>query len=72
MNIIYNFRKSIGVEAGLQYSNKGFQAILEHVNYLTTNPDAPERVRIIYRFNYLDIPLKVNFTFGKRKLKRNI
>jgi hypothetical protein len=82
VNVGYTLTKHISLEAGIQYSNKGFQTTNL---YALTFGDMIDRRRgfvyntnlsssfltsgkIVYRYNYLDVPLKVNFVFGKKKL----
>jgi len=82
LNFIYNFNKNIGIETGIQYSNKGYQTKMQ--DYIpgdiidpkygfidSSNPpgNMPTQLRTIYNDYYIDIPLKVNFIFGKRKIR---
>ena len=61
LNVIFNFKKNIGIETGIQYSNKGYQTKLTDFTYT--------KAKLIYNYYYLDIPLKVNFAFGKKKIR---
>lgn len=70
LNICYNISSFLGVETGLQYSNKGYQT--NELTFVAAQPDPsiPESAKFIYSFHYVDIPVKVNFTVGiKRKMK---
>lgn len=74
MNILFNIKKNISVEAGIQYSNKGYQTKLYEANFITPDgggedPLLPDKLKYIYNYHYMDIPLKANLTFGKNKLR---
>jgi hypothetical protein len=66
INVCINFSKAIGLEAGIQYSNKGYQF---KFNNSTFDPSIPTKGKIIYNDKYIDIPLKINLTLGKRKVQ---
>ena len=65
LNICFNFNKYAGIETGVQYSNKGFQSKIYGNNPTQTNPT----LQYITNYHYIDIPLKANFIFGKRKVR---
>ncbi len=69
LNVCYNIKKSIGIETGIQYSNKGFQTKLDKVVPLVPDPTNPDKFKYIFNYHYLDFPLKVNFTFGENKVR---
>lgn len=80
VNLTYNLNKTIGFEIGLQFSNKGYQTETFNLTFgdqidspggLTNIEDSelPTLAKIIYSYQYLDVPLKANFSFGKRKLR---
>ncbi|MDR2840218.1 MAG: PorT family protein [Paludibacter sp.] len=67
ISLNYNFSSLFGLETGLFFSNKGY----------TSNPNISlhdqfggwiSTGRWLYTLNYIDIPLKANFHFGKRRL----
>lgn len=79
INMIFNLNKNIGIGAGIQYSNKGYQIKLEGSSFgsmidprrgFTGNPSGATltSVKFMYNHHYIDIPLKVNFSFGKKKI----
>jgi hypothetical protein len=74
INACYIITKHISVDLGVQYSNKGYQTA-ENALTFGTPPrrgfvyNFPTSGKIVYRYNYIDIPLKVNFVFGKKKLR---
>jgi hypothetical protein len=73
INVCYILTKHISLDLGLQYSNKGYQTKNETLIYPTPGSAAtynlPTSGRFVYRYNYIDIPLKANFVFGKKKLR---
>lgn len=68
LNVGYDFKSWVGIESGLQYSNKGYQRKKE-VLYLPYPSSYTSTIHQRYDFHYLDIPLKVNFTVGKKKVR---
>ena len=64
VNLLYYLKDNINIESGLQYSNKGYRSIS---NYTYTHDSG--KYEIIDSWYYVDIPLKVNICFGKKKLK---
>lgn len=69
LNAVCNFNKRVGLETGLHYSNKGFQTKMIDLNYFEPDPLAPTKAKFIYNLNFIDVPLKANFTFGSRKIR---
>jgi len=69
LNVCYNFTNLIGIETGVQYSNKGYQTKMQDLIWGQPDPSLPTKAKFIYNDNYIDIPLKVNFTFGKKKFR---
>ncbi len=68
-DICLNISKNIGLEMGIQYSNKGFQTKKMELSFWTPEPNAPTKIAHRYNYHYLDIPLKANFTLGKKKVR---
>ena len=80
LNFIFNLREKIGIEIGVQYSNKGYQTKMQDLTFgsmidprrgfiYTSSGPTPTRGKFIYNDYYLDIPLKLNFIFGKNKIR---
>ena len=80
LNIYYKISKCTGFEAGVQYSNKGYQSKTDDLTfgdlidprygfvYATIQGPVPTTARFIENYNYLDIPLRAIFSLGKKKL----
>lgn len=69
VNILYNIKNYFSIETGIQYSNKGYQTKDVELTSTEPDPNVPEKVKTIYNFHYLDIPLKTNFIFGENKIR---
>jgi hypothetical protein len=66
----YNISPRTGFEIGVMYSNKGYQDKKMEYSMITSTGDyvVLGKYKSVFTFNYIDIPLKVNFTFGQRKV----
>lgn len=69
LNVCFNINRFLGIETGLQYSNKGYQTEKIDLIFGQPDPSLPEHLKYIDDFHYVDIPLKVNFTAGKKKVR---
>ncbi|MES2621388.1 MAG: porin family protein [Bacteroidota bacterium] len=69
LNVCFNIKKFVGLETGIQYSNKGYQTKMEHLIYAQPEPGFPNKAKFIYNFHCIDIPVKANFTIGKKKVR---
>lgn len=68
ISIISNVSKLFGIEIGIQYSNKGYQT-KKPILIMMPEPWFPYERNVTYEYEYLDIPLKANFTFGENRLR---
>ncbi|MGB3948391.1 MAG: outer membrane beta-barrel protein [Bacteroidia bacterium] len=76
-SICYSVSNHVGFETGLQYSNKGEKFVNSNLTFgdaidprrgfTYTNGSAPTKIKLIYNYNYIDVPLRTIFTFGNRK-----
>ena len=69
LNVCFNFSKTVAFETGIQYSNKGYQLKGQHLVFATIDPNDPVKVSWVYTYQYIGIPLKAKFSFGKGKLR---
>ena len=69
LNVCFNIKKFVSLEAGIQYSNKGYRTKFLDLVFEQPDPSLPEKVKMIYSYHYIDIPVKVNFTIGKKKVR---
>lgn len=68
-NACYNFNKLVGIEAGIHYSNKGYQTVLRELFFGMPGSSAPVKSKSVYNIQYIDIPVKANFTFGTKPMR---
>jgi hypothetical protein len=64
----YNFTNVIGLETAIQYSLKGYKTDDFVIFSPFPEPNLPESIQINYNYNFIDIPVKVNFSIGKKKV----
>jgi len=67
LNVYYQFKNWFSIETGIQFSRKGYQTIPILTKY-NHNQDAEIATNYLY-FDYLDLPLRVNFTSSKSKVQ---
>ena len=68
LNVCYNFTKTIGLETGIHYTEKGFQTKKLDIVGNQPDPSLPNNIKFIYNFFYIDIPLKANIMFGRKRI----
>lgn len=68
INICFNFSQLIGFEAGLQFSNKGYQTQTLEIFFFAPEPNLPTKVKFVHSYQYIGIPLKAKFSLTKGKL----
>ena len=81
VSIAYHITDHFSIESGIEHSNKGFKTKKQKLTFgeiIDPNrrpgfgdPDlsASTEVRTIYNYDYIGIPIKLNYTAGKGKLK---
>jgi hypothetical protein len=69
LSMLYQLNKRFSLETGLQFSDKGEK--LKEVTLIWGQPDPslPIKSTFIYHYNYLDIPIKVNYNISTSRLK---
>jgi len=70
-NVCYFFKKHFSIETGINYSNRGYRT-KDFSDFTTNDPNdplIPTKIKYIYNYNFIDIPLKANFILGKKKLR---
>jgi hypothetical protein len=65
LNICFPGSKFISLETGIQYSSKGYQTKNYDVTFSQPDPLAPVKVKYIYSYQYIGIPLRAKRSFGK-------
>ncbi len=69
LHLGYNFNERFGFQAGIQYSNRGFSTKKIDTEGTITDPVVPESFKYIFDYDYLEIPTKVNFSFGENQIR---
>ena len=69
LSTAYQFNQLFSIETGLHYSNKGSQTSKMDLSFEQPDPSIPLQAQYIYNYHFIDIPLKANFTVGKRRIK---
>jgi len=79
-NLCYTLTKKLGIELGVQYSNKGyafknsaliFGDAIDPRYGIVTLPNSsatPTKAHITYNHHYLDVPVRAIFSFGKKRI----
>ncbi|MBI3234135.1 MAG: PorT family protein, partial [Bacteroidetes bacterium] len=68
LGIKIKIKNKLGIETGILYSIKGEQTKNANLAWVNLSPDFPTKSQTQWRFKYLDIPVKVNYSFIKRKV----
>lgn len=70
LNLSYKINNHFYFETGLQYSNKGYQTKLYHVDWVTQQPERlPDKMQFFYNDIYLDIPAIVNYVLINKRFQ---
>ena len=73
LSLLFQLNKRLTFETGLQYSNKGEKTKSYSLTWNTPSgqpdPALPTKNTFIYHYNYLDIPVKVNYNILTKRLK---
>lgn len=80
LNICYNISKHLGFEVGAQYSNKGYAFKKSDLTfgdvidprygfvYNSNGSAGPTKVKFLYNYIYLDVPVRAIFSFGEKRI----
>ena len=69
INVLFNCTKKWGLETGLQYSNNGYQTKKQNLTFEIPNETLPINAKFIYSYQYIGIPLKAKYSFGKKNIR---
>ncbi len=69
LHLGYNFNERFGFQTGIQYSNRGFSTKKIDIAGSLMDPVIPESLKYNYNYHYLEIPAKVNFSFGENQIR---
>jgi hypothetical protein len=62
--VSYAFTPHWSLETGLAYANRGYQTKWRDFTFTVPEPSAPTRAKFVYNYYWLDVPLRLNHTFG--------
>lgn len=68
-HLTWNIIRHLGLSVGIQYSEMGFQSKMRKGWVSFPDPDQPIVGRYIYKFSYLDVPVRLTGSFGRKKVK---
>lgn len=69
LNVTFNFSDLLSFETGVCYTNKGYRIMERYINTFPADPNFPDRAAISYCYQYIGIPIKARFSFGKGKIR---
>ncbi len=69
LHLGYNFNERFGFQTGIQYANRGFSTKKIEIAGSLIDPVVPESFKYNYNYQYLEIPTKVNFSFGTNSMR---
>ena len=69
MNVAYALNKSFAISLGLNYSQKGFQTTPIDVVSVSAPETSIGKATYRYNYNYVSIPVKAHFIYGKKKIR---
>ena len=68
INAILKFNKSIALEMGVQFSDKGMQTKMIKIEQEDPDQSIPDEIHNTWHYYYIDIPIKANYFILKGKL----
>jgi hypothetical protein len=69
LDLVFNLNSKFGFQAGLQLANRGYSTKKIDIESTTIDPIVPQSVKYNYHFYYLEIPAKVNYSFGQNRMR---
>jgi hypothetical protein len=68
LHVCFNLSQLTGLETGIQFSNNGYKTKTQDLTYFPPSPGSPTKSKTSYAYQYIGIPLKAKFSFGKSKV----
>lgn len=69
LNILFKISEHLSLETGVLYAQRGYQTKEIDAFIMVYTPDIPEKVKFVYRYHYVDIPINASVTLGKKKVR---
>lgn len=67
--LLWQVHKRMDLQTGVYYSNKGYKTDKHSLTWTSSDPNFPVNYQIRYRYQYFDIPVRVNYYILTSKLK---
>ena len=68
-SILWRIHRNVELETGLQYSDKGYKTNKLNLSWVSNDVHLPSNYQIVYRYQYFDIPVKLNYYLINTKLR---
>jgi hypothetical protein len=68
-HLTWNIIRHVGLSVGFQYSQMGIQSKMKHGWVSFPDPNQPIVGKYIYKFAYLDVPVRLTASFGRKKVR---
>lgn len=69
VNGVFNLNSRWAIGLGVHYSDKGYQMDYNDLIFYGSNGDTIKKITVNDHYRYLDVPLTLHASFGKRKLR---
>lgn len=69
LNACFNLSQFISIETGILFSNRGYSTKKQELVYATPEPNPISKAQFNYTYQYISIPVKAKFSFGKQNLR---
>ena len=69
LSVCFNISQLLGIETGVQFSNKGYKTKSQDLIYFPPSPNSPTKAKTREAYQYIGIPIKAKLSFGKGKVR---
>jgi hypothetical protein len=64
-----NISKHFSIEAGIVYADRGYETKSYNLVYSSPDPAAPTQAKYVYKYRYIDVPVKLRLDAGDKKVR---
>jgi hypothetical protein len=68
-SILWRIHRMVELESGLRYSDKGYKTDKLNLSWVSNHVNLPSNYHIVYRYQYFNIPVKLNYYLINTKLR---
>ncbi len=68
IGILRRLHRKLELESGICYSDKGYKTDKQNLSWVNSELDLPSKYSIVYRYQYFEIPVKLNYYLLNRKI----